>query len=138
MGKALSYAIRQKIIIRREKGQSFEQISIDLGCSKSGVKKIWYAYKKLGASSLTNNYSNCGKKSTYPTTVKSAVDLIRDNRQGGNYVHSKLLKDYSNLPIPSSRTLTRWWKKEGTNRKRGRPRKNEKKVGQQMPTTLGK
>ena len=138
MGKALSYAVRQKIIHRREKGQSFKQIALDLGCSESGTKKIWYSYKKLGTSSLSNNYTNCGTKSTFPQSVRSAVNLIRDNSQGGNYVHSKLLKDYSNLPIPSSRTLTRWWKKDGTNRKKGRPRETEKKVGPQMLTTPGK
>jgi len=47
MGRALSYAVRQKIIYRREKGQSFQQIAIGFGCSESGVKKIWYAYKKV-------------------------------------------------------------------------------------------
>jgi len=138
MGKALSYAIREKIILRREKGQPFKQISTDLACSESGVKKIWYAYKKQGKDCLSNNYANCGKKSTYPETVRSAVSLIRDNQQGANYVHSKLLKDYPNLRIPSVRTLTRWWKKEGTNRERGRPRTTEKKDGPQILITPGK
>lgn len=138
MGKALSYAVREKIIHRREKGQSFGQISLDLGFSVSGVKKIWYAYKKQGTSALSNNYSNCGGTSTFPQSVKAAVNLVRDNNQGGNYVRSKLLKDYSELRIPSSRTLTRWWKKEGTNRQRGRPRKTEKKAGLQLLTTPGK
>lgn len=138
MGKALSYAIRQKIISRKENGQIFKQISKELGCSESGVKKIWYGYKKEGNKVLITNYSNCGRKSTYPQSVHSAVEVIRDNKQGSNYVHSKLLKDYPELSTPSSRTLTRWWKKQGSNRKPGRPRASEKKAGQQMHIIPGK
>ena len=138
MGKALSYAVREKIIFRREKGQSFKEISVNLGCSESGAKKIWYAYKKQGIPALSNNYSRCGGRSKFTQAVHDAVNEIRDNNQGATYVYSKLVKDYSHLSIPKARTLSRWWKKQGTNRQRGRPVSSEKKDGQNKPITLGK
>lgn len=138
MGKALSYAVREKIIFRREKGQSFTEISTALGCSESGVKKIWYAYKKQGPTALSNNYSHCGRSSKFAQPVHDAVNEIRDNNQGATYVYSKLVKDYSHLSIPKARTLSRWWKKQGTNRQRGRPVSSEKKGGQKKPIILGK
>ena len=138
MGKALSYAVREKIIFRREKGQSFREISDSLGCSESGTKKIWYAYKKQGLTALSNNYSQCGGSSKFTQAVHEAVNEIRDNNQGASYVYSKLAKDYSHLTIPKARTLGRWWKKQGTNRQRGRPVSSEKKDGQEKLITLGK
>lgn len=138
MGKALSYAVREKIIAQREQGRSFKEISDNLNCSESGAKKIWYSYKEHGSKSLSNNYSNCGRNSTFSSAVHKAIDEIRDNHQGAYYVHSKLLKDYRHLEIPNVRTLNRWWKKQGTNRKRGRPSVSEKKYGHEKSITLGK
>lgn len=138
MGKALSYTIREKIVARRKKGQSFKQISIDLGCSESGAKKIWYAFKKHGPTAFVNNYSRCGRCSPFSQAVHDAVNEIRDNDQGATYVYSKLVKKYPDLVAPKARTLSRWWKKQGTNRQRGRPVSSEKKGGQTKLTTPGK
>lgn len=138
MGKALSYAVREKILKRRKQGESYETISIELNCSESGVKKIWYAYKKAGLSALKNNYSQCGRKSPFSQAVHDAINEIRDNNQGATYVYSKLLKDYPHLDIPSARTISDWWKQQGTNRQRGRPVSSEKKTGQKRHIILGK
>lgn len=128
MGKALSYAIREKIIERRKKGQAYKKIALALDCSEAGAKKIWYAYQKEGDQALLTKYSNCGGHTVYDAEVRAAVKKIRDNQQGGSYVRSKLLKNHPNLPTPCIRTLTRWWNKEGTNRSKGRVRKTEKKM----------
>lgn len=138
MGKALSYAVREKIIARREKGQSFKEISQALGCSEPGAKKIWYLYKKEGPSMLTNKYCRSGRSSPFSQAVHDAIDEIRDNNQGATYVYSKLVKDYPDLKIPKARTISRWWKKQGVNRQRGRPVSSEKKVGQQKLIIPGK
>lgn len=128
MGKALSYAVRETIILRRKKGQPYKKIAADLNCSEPGVKKIWYAYKKEGDSALLTKYSNCGKSSDYGQEVRDAINEIRDNQQGASYVRSKLIKNHPDLKAPCLRTMTRWWLAEGTNRKRGRVRKEEKKM----------
>lgn len=138
MGKALSYAVREKIISRREKGQSFKEISISLGCSESGAKKIWYAYKKQGSAALMNNYDRCGRSSPFSQRVHDLINQLRDNNQGATYVYSKMVKNHPDMPAPKARTLSRWWKNEGTNRQRGRSVASEKKHGQVSHITPGK
>ena len=138
MGKALSYAVREKIILLRGKGKDFEEISTSLDCSVSGAKKIWYAYKRDGKAALKNNYDNCGRSSPFSQQVREIINEIRDNNQGATYVYSKLVKDYPDLAKPKARTLSRWWKKQETNRQRGRPVSSEKKHGQVKPITPGR
>lgn len=138
MGKPLSYAVREKIISLKEQGKSFKQISQVLCCSESGVKKIWYNYQKYGSKALDTDYSRCGRPSPYDKSIHIIIDKIRDNQQGATYVYSKLAKDYSELRIPHARTISRWWKKEKTNRKRGRPQSIEKKDGLKKLIILGK
>lgn len=138
MGKALSYVVREKIIERREVGESFKEISLALGCSISGAKKIWYNYQNQGKIALSNNYSNCGTKSKFPKCIHDAIKEIRDNDQGASYVYSRLVQKFPDQKVPTARTLNRWWKKAGTNRQQGRPTSSEKKVGQRKCTTLGK
>lgn len=128
MSKALSYAVRQKIVERRQKQQSYPQIAQALNCSVSGVKKIWYAYQKHGKTAFNTQYSNCGGHSIYGDVIREKVNDIRDNQQGSYYVHSKLVEKHPNLKRPSTRTLNRWWQKEGTNRQKGKPSSSEKKM----------
>jgi len=127
MGKAIPYDFRVRIIKKIESGQSYQETAEEFGYSESGVKKIWYAFQKEGESSLVPKYANCGRKSPYKKEIRDRVDKIRDNQQGGTYVYSKLKEKYAEEPIPSVRTLTRWWKKEQTHRPKGRPREKEKK-----------
>lgn len=129
MGKAIPYDYRVKIVERIKSGQSYEETATEFGYSKSGIKKIWYTYKKEGSSSFIPKYANCGRSSPYNKDVRDKVSEIRDNQQGGSYVFSKLKANHPDLPTPSIRTLTRWWAKEQTNRPKGRPRDTEKKIG---------
>lgn len=138
MGKAIPYDNRVKIIERMEKGETAEELAEEMGYSEGGVKKIWYKYQKEGIKAYDNNYRNCGKKSSYGKKVRGAVKEIRDNKQGGCYVRSKLIQKYPGLVIPSERTLQRWWVGEQTNREKGRPKKKEKKDGVEPLTKDGR
>ena len=138
MGKAISYAVREKIVARRQQGEKYSEIAMAFNCSESGVKKIWYAYQKTGESALKTNYHNCGGHSIYGSDIKELVKEIRDNQQGSYYVHSKLELKRPKEDLPSARTINRWWKKEGSSRKVGRPSSSEKKTGQSNLTKPGK
>ena len=129
MGKAIPYDYRLKIVERIKSGESYDAITEEMGYSKSGIKKIWYAFKKEGEASLKNKYTNCGRNSDYTSAVRDAVKELRDNEQGGGYIRSKLLQKYPQLAAPSERTLQRWWVIEGSNNKKGRPEAVEKKSG---------
>lgn len=128
MGKAIPYAYRIKIVERLKAGENYKALSEEMGYSESGIKKIWRNYKKEGEESFKNKYKNCGRNSSYNQELWEKVKEIRDNGQGGSYVYSKLNQLYPDLSIPSERTIQRWWVKEGTNRKKGRPLDIEKKV----------
>jgi len=138
MGKPLAYDVRVKIVARVKSGEDYQEIATDLGCSESGVKKIWYAYKKEGEAAFHTKYSNCGVSSPYGAEIREEVNQIRDNMQGGDYVHSKLVSANPDRDVPSARTLNKWWVEEGTNRKKGRPTKQEKKTGVRKRTKSGK
>lgn len=128
MGKAIPYDYRVKIVERMQKGETASELSREMGYSLSGIKKIWRLYQKEGDQAFYNKYSNCGQSKTYDASIQGYAKEIRDNMQGGYYVHSKLVQKYPDQKLPSARTLQRWWVKEGTNRKKGRPTDYEKKV----------
>lgn len=126
MPSALPFDVRKKIVSRRKSGQTFKQIAKDLGCSESGAKKIMGLYKQEGEQAYKNKYSNCGRFSPYGEEIREEIKDIRDNRQGGDYVYSKLVNLHPDKDVPSARTMTNWWQQEGTNRERGRPTDQEK------------
>ena len=128
MGQAIPYDIRVKIISRLKTGEKADSLAKEFGYTESGIKKLWYKYKKEGAAAYKNNYGNCGQKSRYSSKLRSLVKELRDNEQGACYICSKLAQKYPDIAIPSERTLQRWWVKAGTNRRKGRPKDYEKKV----------
>jgi len=128
MGRAISYDERVKIVERVQSGDSYEAIALDINRSIAGVKKIWYAYKKQGASAFKTTYSNCGRSSEYDQAIRDDLNDLRDNGQGADYVHSKFLSKYPDRKAPHPRTLNRWWQESGTSRPKGRPSTEEKKV----------
>ncbi|MEM6404667.1 MAG: helix-turn-helix domain-containing protein [Cyanobacteria bacterium P01_D01_bin.116] len=138
MGKAIPYDYRVKIVQRIKSGQSYQEVSQAFGYSESGIKKLWYSYKKPGETVLQTKYSNCGSSSPYGEAVRNKVAELRDNEQGSTYIYSKLKEKYPQLPTPSARTLNRWWVKEQTNRPKGRPKEEEKKHGAKNLIILGK
>ena len=138
MGKAIPYDFRVTIVKRIKQGERFAELAEETGYSLSGIKKIWYAYKREGESAFHTKYCNCGKSSLYDSPVRDAVLEIRDNKQGGTYVRSKLKQQHPHLLIPHERTLQRWWASDGSNRTKGRPTDSEKKVGAKNHTKHGK
>lgn len=131
MGKSIPYDYRVRIVKRVQSGSSYKELSKEFGYSESGIKKIWYTYKKVGEKAFKTNYENGGRPKVYDQGVRNLVKTIRDNQQGGAYVRSKLEQHHSEVleKIPHERTLQRWWKADGTSRSKGRPNTKEKKVG---------
>lgn len=138
MGKAIPYDNRVKIVERMQSGETAEDLSEELGYSVGGIKKIWYNFLKEGPDSFETKYSNCGIKPYYGKEIRGVVKEIRDNKQGGSYVRSKIIQKHPELEVPSERTLQRWWVSERTNRAKGRPVKKEKKDGAKRPMKDGK
>lgn len=129
MASPIPYDVRVKIIERMRSTGSIKELAQEFGFSISGVRKIWKQYELKGESAYNTNYSNCGCHSIYGQKVRDLVNEIRDNRQGANYVSSKLLVKHPNTLSPTPRTLQRWWVKEDSNRSQGRIPEEEKKRG---------
>ena len=138
MGKAIPFDYRKKIVKRIKQGEKAKNLAKEFGFSESGVKKIWYAYKKEGEKAYQTKYTNCGCHSIYDSSIRNTVAEVRDNMQGGAYVRSKLEQEYPDKQIPHERTLQRWWVQQGVNRQKGRPRDYEKKDGVKHPMKHGK
>jgi len=138
MASPIPYDVRVKIIERMRSTGSIKELANEFGYSVSGVRKIWKHYQLKGESAYHTNYSNCGSRSIYGQEVRGLVKKIRDNKQGANYVSSKLLIKYPKILSPSPRTLQRWWVKEESNRSQGRIPDDEKKRGVTKFITLGK
>lgn len=130
MASAIPYDYRKQIIQGRQSGESFESLSMRLGYSQSGIKKIWYHYKQEGESSLYSAYENCGKSCEYDQEIFDLIDTIRTGKQGAAYVYSMFQLKHPDKKAPSLSTIKRYWCTKGTNRKSGRPSKQEKKTGQ--------
>lgn len=129
MGKPIPYDYRKKIISEHENGKSFSKIAQTLGYSVSGVKKIWYSYQQKGESSLSPDYSNCGKKSPFTEQTRKKVSALKTGSQGAGFIYSLFKVKYPQQRVPSIRTLQRWWVDKPAKRLRGRPPKKEKKHG---------
>lgn len=129
MGKPISYDFRVKIVERRKSGETYKSIAKAFGLSESGVKKVWYAYRKEGEAAYHSDYSGCGRKRLYKADTHELIERIRDNGQGANYVRSKLLVVHPDVRAPCERTIQRLWKAQGTGRPKGRPTDREKKSG---------
>jgi len=128
MGSSIPYNYRKLIVAKRKSGKSYTEISQELGYSISGIKKIWYAYQKLGEASYSTNYKNCGRKSPFDKSVKDSITKIRTGQQGAPFVFSKLHKDYPHKRIPSIRTLQSWWQTKKVSCPKGRPSNEKKKM----------
>lgn len=122
MASPIPYDYRQKIVGMRQAGFSFGAITNEIPYSKSSIKRIWYRYLQEGQEGLRTKYHQSGRQSPYPKSLSDKIALIKDGEQGAPYVRSVLLERYAQEPIPHERTLQRWWKKQGSNLPRGRPR----------------
>jgi transposase-like protein len=138
MARAIPYDFRLKIIQRKQSGDDNQAIASDFGISESGVKKIWRQYLQQGDEALHTKFANCGRASPYGEEMRTKVSDIRDNDQGAGYVYSKLKGEMPDQPVPSIRTLQRWWSASGAGRPKGRPARGEKKDGAKKPTIPGR
>ena len=100
--------------------------------------KYGLATKREGEEAYSPQYSKCGRKTSYDSSIRDRVSAIRDNDQRASYVYSKLLVKYPDEKIPSIRTIQRWWVESKENRPKGRPRSEVKKSGQKPLMKHGK
>jgi transposase len=120
MPQATPVPIRQKIVMRHEAGESLAQIASEMKLSYDTVRGIWRRYRDRGEKGLKPDYDQCGQKGPRaPKLVhRAAIWLKRAHPKWGATLIKLLIEDkWPTLPVPHERTLQRWFRAAGVNRR---------------------
>ena len=123
MPRAIAYPIRQDIIQRHQAGQSLSAIAHELLVSYRSVRAFWQRYRSSADAGLQTHYLHCGpSQRSFPSLLyQAASSLKRDHpRWGAGLIQLQLRKQFPSQPLPSWRTLQRWWQQDGLSAARPR------------------
>ena len=116
MPSAIPFSTRQEIIQRVEAGQSLTQIAQALNRSYWSVRQVWRSYRDQGDTGLQLGYSRCGRQGyRSPDLIYRCARYLRYRHRawGAGLIRVILVNRYAAYPIPSVRTLQRWFKAAG-------------------------
>ena len=116
MPRAIPYPIRQDIIQRHQAGQPLSAIAHELQLSYRTVRTFWQRYCANGDAGLQISYVHCGPaQRTFPRVLQDAASTLkRDHpRWGAGLIQLQLREQFPSQPLPSWRTLQRWWQQAG-------------------------
>jgi hypothetical protein len=113
MPSAIALPIRQQMIERRRRGATIAAIAAEFAISYWSVRTIIRRYRDRGASGLRPDYHRCGAKGCrYQRRVyRGALWLKRHHPSwGAGFIRVLLQQRWSDMQLPSERTLQRWFK----------------------------
>ncbi len=116
MPSAIAVPIRQQMVELREQGKSYREIAQQLGQSPHSIRQICRRWRTGGRDALAPNYEQCGHHGVkFERLVwRSAIYLKRRHPDwGGGFIRVKLQQRWPTHPIPSERTLQRWFRLAG-------------------------
>jgi transposase len=102
---------RLEIVQRHEEGESLRSISEEMGMSYETVKHIWQHWRREGR--IEPNYERAKRQGTrkYHTVYEAAIALKQAHRRwGAALIRLKLEEDARYGPLPSVRTIQRWFR----------------------------
>jgi transposase len=117
MPAALPINLREEIVERRQRKESYRHISEEMGISYATVRSIWQHWKKHGQ--LAPNYEACRKTGPRkPQAVYEAALALREEhrRWGAGIIRLHLLERFNEEDVPAERTLQSWFRQAGLNR----------------------
>ena len=113
MGKAICLPLREQIVALKKQGYTLQTISQQLNLSFAAVRLIWSRFKKLGQPGLLTRFEQCGPPASTNGVFRAARWLRHLHPQWGSpLIHSLLLRRYGQ-PMPTIRTINRWYKQAG-------------------------
>jgi hypothetical protein len=116
MPSAIAVPIRQQMVELRMQGNSYRQIAQQLGQSRHSVRQICRRWRRQGIAGLAPSYERCGHHQIkFERLVwRGAIYLKRRHPSwGGGMIRVQLQQRWSQLDIPSERTLQRWFRAAG-------------------------
>lgn len=123
MPRAIPVVLRQEIVQRHQQGESLPAIAVALNLKLRTTRAIWQRFIQQGEASLALGYLRCGHPGPrYPAVVvAAAVTLKREHPTwGAGLARLELPARGSEQPVPSARTLQRWWRAAGLQPARSR------------------
>jgi len=120
MPSAITVPIRERIIERRQQGETIAKIADTLGLSYWSVRTLVRRYRDRGSSGLVPDYDKCGRTHIRSSqkVYRSALWLKRRHPNWGAGLILVLLKErWKTVKMPSERTLQRWFKRNGMGNK---------------------
>lgn len=108
--------IRQEIVTRRERGETFVAIAATMQLSYDTVRNIWRHWQAHGR--LQPNYEACSQPGPRKAREmwETALTLKREHPRWGAVVIREHLKAQFTDNLPSERTLQVWFRQAGLNR----------------------
>jgi hypothetical protein len=112
MPAALPFAVRQLIWEQHQAGHSRATIAAQVGCSPWTVRRILRAAKRAGSGPLPPAYPRCahpGPRS--PRLLVRAIHWLKRRHPtwGAGLIRTILAARWPDQPLPSMRTMQRWW-----------------------------
>ena len=132
MPKAITLNIRKEVIARCLQGENQTGISADLGLHFRTVSILWGRYRARGDLGLIPDYARCGRRQTERQTdiLEAACAYRLEHPEWSvDVIHQQLAAEFPKTPLPSNRSLQRWFEAEGYNRRRGRPSASHAQAG---------
>jgi hypothetical protein len=115
----IAVAIRQQIVVRRQSGKNLGEIARDLGLPYDSVRNVWRLYQSEGR--IKPNYENCGPKEVKVCKkVYRAASFLKylHPTWGAPLIKQLIQEKWQDEPVPSERSLQRWFKRAGINQPR--------------------
>jgi hypothetical protein len=114
MPRAVPQPIRELIVQRHQAGESLHAIAQDLERPFYTVRKLWRRFRDRGEIGLVPDYAPCSHATphTSPLIVRAAVWLKRRHPGwGAGLIRVLLQRKWPQVPVPSERTLQRWFQR---------------------------
>lgn len=108
--------IREIIIQRHEDGETLRSISEELNLSYETVKHLWQHWRKTGH--IEPSYERAKERGTrqYQAIYEQVIQLKREHPRWGAALIRVELQKAGFKPLPSVRTMQRWFREAGVNR----------------------
>lgn len=128
MPAPIENARRIEIVQRHEQGESLRSISDEMGMSYETVKHLWQHWRREGR--IEPNYEQSRRRGTrrYGKVYEAAVEMKRAHRRWGAPLIRLKLADDGLSPVPSVRTLQRWFREAQVSRKVSQRQAREPRV----------
>lgn len=118
MSKAIEFHVREQIVTDCQSGLSYSEVSLKHSVRYNTVKTLYERFLDLGTKGLVPNYQNCGKylPGSDNLIFRASCWLKRLHPEwGAPYILVKLKDKYSEIELPTARTVQRWFKAKGLN-----------------------